>query len=257
MTKVVLIGSGNVAQHLIKAFEEAKLQGTDVELVQVFSRNPANVTPIISWNLVTSDLNNLKEAHLYIICVSDDAIEAVSAELPFKNRLVVHTSGALPINSLHENNRKGVFYPLQSFTKNKPIVFKQIPICIESENPTDFYLLQKVGKALSDKVIAINTEQRKALHVAAVFANNFTNHLYGIASKICQENQVPFDILAPLIQETAEKIQTLSPNEAQTGPAKRNDQKTIKTHLDFLKEAHQKEIYQLLTQSIQENGKKL
>lgn len=257
MIKVVVIGSGNVAQHLIAAFEYENSHGSDVELVQVYARNSATITSLVSWDRITTSFEELIEADLYIICVSDDAIAEVAAQIPFKNRLVAHTSGAAALQILNDNNRKGVFYPMQTFTKNKEINFRPIPICIESENATDFHVLQKVGKAISDKVIAINTDQRQALHVAAVFANNFTNHLYSIAATICQENQVPFDILEPLIQETAAKIQILSPIDAQTGPAKRNDQNTITTHLNFLKEEYQKEIYQLLTQSIQENGKKL
>jgi predicted short-subunit dehydrogenase-like oxidoreductase (DUF2520 family) len=127
---------------------------------------------------------------------------------------------------------RGVFYPLQTFTKNKPVDFKSIPICLESENPTDFRLLDKVAKVISDKAFAINSEQRKR-YIAAVFVNNFTNHLYTIGNKICEENQVPFDILKPLILET-HKIMTISPNEAQTGPAKRNDITTIEAHQLFL-----------------------
>lgn len=257
MIKVVIIGSGNVAQHLIVAFQNFQSLGTEIELVQVYSRQVGSVSHLMDSENITNDLNTLAEADVYIIAVSDDSIAKISSKLPFKNRLVVHTSGSVALNALDENNRKGVFYPLQSFTKNKEIDFKTIPICLESENATDYQLLDKVAKTITEKVFAINSEQRKAIHVAAVFVNNFTNHLYQIAQEICQENQVPFEILKPLITETATKIMILSPEEAQTGPAKRNDTVTIKAHEVFLSKENHLNIYKTLTQSIQENGKKL
>lgn len=257
MVKVIIIGSGNVAQHLIAAFQNSKNTGDEIELVQVFSRKASTLANVLDANLITTNLADLLEADLYIIAVSDDAIGAVAAQLAFKNRLVVHTSGSVGLDVLDDNNRRGVFYPLQTFTKNKAVDFKIIPICLESENSTDFRLLEKVAKVISDKVFAINSEQRKALHVAAVFVNNFTNHLYSIGNEICQENQVPFDILKPLILETAQKIMTISPQDAQTGPAKRNDLKTIEAHQLFLSNENQSTIYKIITQSIQDHGKKL
>jgi predicted short-subunit dehydrogenase-like oxidoreductase (DUF2520 family) len=194
---------------------------------------------------------------MYIIAVPDDAIASVSSKLPFKNRLVVHTSGSVALNALDDKNRKGVFYPLQTFSKDKALDFSTIPICIESENSNDFQVLDKVAKSISNAVFAVNTDQRKALHVAAVFVNNFVNHLYQIGNEICEEHQVPFEILKPLIQETANKINTLSPKDAQTGPAKRKDTQTINSHLNFLSNENQGTIYNILTQSIQDNGKKL
>jgi len=121
----------------------------------------------------------------------------------------------------------------------------------------DFVFLEKVAKSISQSVYPINSDQRKALHVAAVFVNNFTNHLYQIGQEICKEHQVPFDVLKPLIQETAQKINTLDPIDVQTGPAKRNDSTTIEAHLEYLNHENQKNIYKILTQSIQNNGKKL
>lgn len=169
---------------------------------------------------------------------------------------MVHTSGSTDINVLDSKNRKGVFYPLQTFTKNKSVDFSQIPICIETEVPSDFEIIEKLAKSVSNSVYLINGNQRKALHVSAVFVCNFANHLFTIGNTICVENNIPFEILQPLIKETAEKIQSLSPSEAQTGPAIRNDQKTIEKHIDFLTNENQKEIYKILTKSIQ-NGEKL
>jgi predicted short-subunit dehydrogenase-like oxidoreductase (DUF2520 family) len=135
--------------------------------------------------------------------------------------------------------------------------FKTIPLCLETENEKDAPTLKLIANAISDAVYDINSEQRKALHVAAVFVNNFVNYLYQMGNEICDANAIPFEILKPLIQETANKIATLSPKNAQTGPAKRNDLKTIAAHEEFLKDENQAAIYKLLTQSLQNNGKKL
>lgn len=253
MIKITLIGSGNVAQHLIKAFAKSEL----VEIVQVFSRKKETLASLIEFDKIVNDFQDLKEADLYIIAVTDNAIAEVSAQLPFINQLVVHTSGTASIETLDDKNRKGVFYPLQTFSKNKDVDFSVIPICLEAENTFDFRVLDTVAKSILKAVFPINSEQRKALHVAAVFVNNFTNHLYQIGQEICEENKVPFEILKPLIQETADKINTLNPTDAQTGPAKRNDSTTIEAHLEYLTNENQKNIYKILTQSIQNNGKEL
>ncbi|TDO71271.1 coenzyme F420-dependent NADP oxidoreductase-like protein [Flavobacterium chryseum] len=253
MIRITLIGSGNVAQHLIKAFTNTEL----VEIVQVYSRKKETLASLIEFDKITNDFEELKEADLYIIAVSDKAISDVSAQLPFQNRIVVHTSGAASLDVLDAKNRKGVFYPLQTFSKNKEIDFSTVPLCLEAENTFDFRILETVAKTISTAVFPINSDQRKALHVAAVFVNNFSNHLYQIGHEICEEHQVPFEILKPLIQETAEKINTLNPIDAQTGPAKRNDSTTIAAHLEYLTNENQKNIYKLITQSIQDDRKTL
>jgi predicted short-subunit dehydrogenase-like oxidoreductase (DUF2520 family) len=252
MIKVSIIGSGNVAQHLIQAFQ----LNSQIELVQVVVRDIKNVAHLDS-NRITSDYTQLQEADLYIIAVSDDAIAKVSSALPFKNRLVAHTSGTVGLDVLNSKNRPAVFYPLQTFSKDKPIDFKSVPVCLEAENETDVQILKQLAHSISNAVYEINSEQRKALHVAAVFVNNFVNYLYQMGNEICDANAIPFEILKPLIQETANKIATLSPKNAQTGPAKRNDLKTIAAHEEFLKDENQAAIYKLLTQSLQNNGKKL
>ena len=230
MISVVIIGQGNVGTHLYNAF----LNVDKVTVTQINSRK----------------LENIPQADVTIIAVSDDAIAAVSSKI--KNTFVVHTSGSVSINDLKNNTKKGVFYMLQTFSKDKEINFFEIPFCLEAENKNDYQLLEKLATYIGKKIYAINSEQRKALHIAAVFVNNFTNHIYKIGNDICKENNVPFEILHPLIKETAAKIEILSPEKAQTGPAIRNDKKTIKNHLDLLTE-NQQEIYKILTKSIQ-NG---
>ena len=252
MIKVVIIGSGNVAQHLIKVMQIA----ANANLVQIFARNKESLLHLIDEDKITSDYNTIKEADVYIISVSDNAIAEVAENLPFKNLLVVHTSGSSELSVLDAKNRKGVFYPLQTFSKSKEIDYSSIPLCLEAENETDLLLLEQLANTITQKSYRISSEQRKSLHVAAVFVCNFVNHMYTIGNQICEDNKVPFEILHPLIQETAQKILTLSPIEAQTGPALRNDTKTINKHLEFLQESNYQELYKLLTQSIQ-NVKKL
>lgn len=253
MTRITVIGSGNVAQHLIKAFSKSE----EIEIEQVFSRKKESLVNLIDPVKIVTDFSDLKETDLYVIAITDDAISEVSSQLPFQNQLVVHTSGTSSIAILNSKNRKGVFYPLQTFSKNKTVDFSVIPICLEAENQTDYKVLETVAKSISNAVFSISSEQRKALHVSAVFVNNFTNHLYQIGQEICNEHQMSFEILKPLIQETADKIKTLNPIDAQTGPAKRNDHGTIEAHLNYLTDENQKNIYKTLTQSIQNNGKKL
>jgi predicted short-subunit dehydrogenase-like oxidoreductase (DUF2520 family) len=253
MIRVSIIGSGNVAQHLIVAFSKT----TDIELVQVFARKDEALAHLINPDKIYTDFNDIIAADLFIVAITDDAIAEVSAAIPFSNELVVHTSGSVSIEAIDNKNRQGVFYPLQTFSKSKEVDFKTIPICIETKNEKDFQILEKVAKSISNSVYKINSEQRKALHIAAVFVCNFVNHLYQIGNDICIENDLPFDILKPLIQETANKILTLSPNQAQTGPAKRKDTQTINAHLSFLSDENQKEIYKMLTKSINDNGNKL
>ncbi len=253
MIRLTIIGSGNVAQHLIKAFSASSL----VEIVQAFSRKKEALIHLLEPEKIVTEFSDLKKSDLYIISVSDNAIPEVSSQLPFENQLVVHTSGTTSIDVLDSKNRKGVFYPLQTFSINKAVDFSVIPICLETENEEDYEILETAAKSISNAVFSISSEQRKALHVAAVFVNNFTNHLYQIGQEICEEHQVPFEVLRPLIQETAEKIKTLDPVDAQTGPAKRHDSVTTNAHLDFITNENQKNIYKILTQSIQDNGKKL
>ncbi len=253
MVKVVIIGSGNLAQHLILALQKA----TGVELVQAFARKKNDLLKLLDSDKITSNYNHIKNADLYIIAVSDNAIQEVSNLLPFSNKLVAHTSGSVAIEMLNDKNRKAVFYPLQTFSKNKEINFNEIPICLEAENANDLQILKKVAKTISDVVAEINSKQRKSLHVSAVFVSNFVNHLYQIGNDICSENKVPFEILKPLITETAHKILMISPTDAQTGPAKRKDTTTINSHLAFLTNENQKNIYKILTKSIIDNDKKL
>ena len=249
MKTINIIGSGNVAHHLVKVL--VRLSNYKIQNVAV--RSLDKVADFFPKDLMVTTVEDLKPADITLISVTDNAIAEVSGAIPYNDSLVVHTSGTTALEILNDKNRKGVFYPLQTFSKNKEINFKEVPLCLEAENSDDLNELKLLAKELSNKVFEISSDQRKSLHVAAVFVSNFANHLYSIGDEICKENNIPFDILKPLIKETADKINYLNPKEAQTGPAIRFDQKTIKTHEDFLTHKTYKEIYNLITQSIQEN----
>ncbi|WP_264558016.1 Rossmann-like and DUF2520 domain-containing protein [Flavobacterium sp. N1718] len=247
MISVTIIGSGNVGTHLAKALSMAP----DVTLKQLYSRRPDGFSSEFTKAEIIHDLHQLEEADVYLLAVSDDAVKDVSQQLPFSGRLVAHTSGTLPLETIDRKNRRGVWYPLQTFSRAKAIDFQTIPICIETEQPSDAEILTNVARALSQHVYTLKAEQRQALHVAAVFACNFTNHLYAQAARICDDHQLDFDMLKPLIRETADKVMTMAPIDAQTGPAKRHDDVTLAAHRRFLGNGPATELYDILTQSIQ------
>jgi predicted short-subunit dehydrogenase-like oxidoreductase (DUF2520 family) len=247
MISVIILGAGNVGFHLSKAFKEAD----DIEVKQWYSRNLESIEQYKKEVEVTNDLDNLNKADIYILAVSDDAIHDLSSKLQFEGRFVVHTSGAMTMHQLDKKNDRGVFYPLQTFSKDVEIDFSNVPFCLEVENKSNFDILKTLCESVGSPYYKINSEQRSSLHLAAVFVNNFTNQLYRIAHEITESTSVDFNILKPLIKETAKKIEALSPYRAQTGPALRHDKKTIKKHLKLLQDEQHKEIYELLTKAIQ------
>ena len=247
MISVVILGAGNVATHLFKTFNKVD----QVSIIQWYNRHIDAIKTYKNDVDIIDDLAQLKEADLYILAVSDDAIKSLSSQLPFENRLVVHTSGAASLYDIDKKHKRGVFYPLQTFSKTAEIDFANVPICIEALESPDYHILKNLAISIGSPTKKVNTDQRKVLHVAAVFVNNFTNQLYRVAHEITESEGAEFDLLKPLILETAKKVQDLSPYMAQTGPAKRNDKKTLKRHLKLLQDPHHKDIYNLLTSSIQ------
>lgn len=258
---ICLIGLGKLGYNLYYA-----LQKTGHTVVQVYNRTlplkypitpPMNSAP----NFFINDLQHINnKADIYIISVSDSAIELVSNELfealQNPNAVVVHTSGSTPSTALQQHLLYGIFYPLQTFNVQNKVNFNEIPICIHGNNEQVTEKIKALANTLTPKVYYINDDQRKTLHVAAVFANNFTNYLMGVAEYICQSQSIDFEILKPLIAETFNKIQHLPPFEIQTGPARRNDMLTIKKHLFFLSQNYPtlpyEPIYNLISQSIVE-----
>ena len=254
MLSVILLGAGNVASHLFKALSKAE----NLTITQWYNRDISKLQSHQNVVEITNDINNLLVADIYIIAVTDDAVQSVSEQLSFSDRFIVHTSGAIGLHTLSKKNRRGVFYPLQTFTKDQDLDFSEVPICIETEKKDDLQILKNLAEALNCKYYRVNSEQRSSLHLAAVFVNNFANQLYRVGHEITESKSVDFNILKPLIKETANKIETLSPYMAQTGPAKRSDKKTIKKHLKMLEKDIHKDIYELMTKSIKlTHGKKL
>ena len=245
MYSVVLLGTGNLAQHLFEAFHTVE----NIRIVQVFGRSPEKLSQFQQHTKTCSDPLEIADADIYIIAVNDDAISSVATLLASKKGIVVHTSGAVDMDVIPSENR-GVFYPLQTFTKGKSLNFDPIPICIEAKKESSLEILQELGGHISSKVVEINSQQRRKIHLTAVFVNNFTNHLYQIGADICAQEGLPFALLHPLIQETAEKIQDMSPFEAQTGPARRGDENTIKNHLSLLNNQKHVELYTLFSTAI-------
>lgn len=241
----VIIGSGNVAWHMAKAFTES-----GIDVIQLFGRNEEALKQLSDEVDVPYSTTQLAKADFYLICTSDNAIVATSEFIPYENVLVAHTSGSLSREILKGSYRKASFYPLQTFSKQRKLDYKEIPLFIDASWEADNQLLIELAKKISNKVQRINHDQRKQMHLSAVFACNFVNHLYAQAEIICQQNNVPFEYLIPLIDETASKIKELSPKAAQTGPAVRNDQNVIKFQEELIQNEEQLKIYQTLTESI-------
>jgi len=254
--KVVLIGSGSVATHLGLA-----LQTKGVIISQVYSRNALNAKTLadkLNTSFITDISEINKDADIYFYALTDTAFKSLLRKIEMPEGIQVHTAGCIPMNEFEGFTSKyGVFYPLQTFSKNKPVDFSQIPICIEASNIEVQQQLLEIGKLISEKTYLVNSEHRKKLHLAAVFACNFTNYMYDVASEILEDSGFLFEIIQPLIAETAEKTKIMNPFEAQTGPAVRMDEKTISRHLIMLnKRTEFKKIYKLLTKGIYNRHKK-
>ena len=251
--RIIIIGAGKVSAQLGNALIDA-----NHSIVQIFNRTKSKAASLArKWGAQAIDnFDSISpNADLYIIAVKDDAIEdicnSLEKHIPAKS-LVVHVSGATPSTLLAPYfANHGIFYPLQTFSTDKKPDFKSIPLCINASNQQVEKCLLSLANSISDKVFKVDDQQRVTLHTAAVFANNFSNHLFHIAQQILKEANLPFDLLVPLIEETVEKIKIMDPKEAQTGPARRNDQKTITKHLELLQNHPQfYDVYQVLTQSI-------
>jgi len=246
MKNIILVGSGNVATHLGIA-----LQNCNYKIVQVYSRSIKNAKKLaqkLNTNF-TNDLTELKSADLVIVSVNDDAISSVLSQI--KNTPLVHTSGSVGLNVFKEKfTNYGVCYPLQTFNKEVDINISEIPFCIEGNSLKFEKQLIVIAKALSNNVVKMNSQQRKKLHIAAVFACNFSNHMYSVANDLLEKNNIDFKILLPLIKKTIANIEKKKPKEVQTGPAKRKDTTIIQEHIAIIKEEEIKELYQKITDNI-------
>lgn len=250
INSIVLIGAGNVATQLGKAF-----QRHGKAIVQVLGRNQRNAELLgdqVGASAISNPYQLTTDADLYIFAVPDDEISKIANSFSLGDQLVVNTSGSMGIDVLKNvSSRYGVFYPLQTFSKSRDIDFSDIPICIEACCDEVCDSLTLLANQISKDVRKIDSEQRQSIHLAAVFASNFTNHIYHLADEILKDAGVSFDIIQPLIIETANKIQHKSPKESQTGPAVRGDMKIIKKHLELLKsDSNKKELYNIISELI-------
>ena len=256
--RIAFVGTGHVAWHLARACKAA-----GHELVAVVSRSEKAATIFAQDypGIKPTTLQELQQVQsdVLILAVPDAAIQKVASELIVKaGTLVVHTSGSQPLTILSniKGARTGVFYPVQTFTKYKPVDFTNLPILIEGSDPEAKDYLMQLGKTMSTNVQAQDSAARRQLHLAAVFACNFTNHLFGISQFILQNAGLPANLLQPLIQETITKASTHNPFTVQTGPASRNDMNVVQDHLAILQDYPDwQELYRKLTQSIQHEQK--
>lgn len=252
--KVVLVGAGNVATHLGKAFQK-----TGSNIVQVYSRTTSSAITLASilGSEAISDLNKITQnADLYIIAVSDSVTKDILSKIQLKgNPIVIHTSGSLSMDILGNISKNyGVVYIPQTFVKNISLDYAGLHFCIEASNEQTLQELREYLKQISNYITNINSEQRTVLHLAAVMVSNFTNCLYGIADEILSKENLSLGILQPLINETAKKPMVGKPKDLQTGPAKRHDENIINQHLEMLKNnSDYLELYKLFTKIIQQN----
>ena len=249
-SKISFIGSGNVAWNLAHALD---LAGNDI--VQVISRDVSHAKELASkyGAYYGNDFSKMyNDADFVIITVSDDAYEDVIDMMGRGMKgIVCHTSGATSLDVFEESGLKcGVFYPLQSFTKGKTVDFLNVPILIESKEPAVEKALYQLADQVSNKVKTVSSEQRAVYHLAAVFANNFSNYMYVLAERILDEKDLDFKMLHPLINETALRLKNDKAKNLQTGPARRGDKDVINRHLEMIEDEKIKLIYQLLSEGI-------
>lgn len=250
---IAFVGSGNLAWHLAPALDNA---GYVVK--EVFSRSTTNADLLVKRLYQAERKQNLdfsnSNVSLIVVCVSDDSIIEVAREIVLPERCsIVHTSGSQGLEQLEfaATDHMGVLYPLQTFSKTQNIDFKQVPVFVESTNDETRQLLLDIAHSISKKVYRLKSGDRKVLHLAAVFACNFTNHLIKIAEDTLANNGLDLEVLQPLIIETIDKALSIGPEKGQTGPAKRHDFEVLDGHIKLLNGNDDiREIYKLISQHI-------
>ncbi len=250
--RIVLIGTGNLATRLGLA-----LRAKEIEITQVFGRSESKGIPLslmLESSFTTSKMEIRTDADLYILAVTEEAIPEIPVNSAISNQLIIHTSGSVPMEILAPfSPNYGVFYPLQTLSSQKDVDFGTIPICIEANNTHNLEKLQQLANLISGQVFHIDSTKRRQLHLAAVFVCNFVNHLYSIGAQLLKNQNLDFEILKPLILETAQKVMTFPPEEVQTGPAMRGNQMILELHLKMLEQLPEwQNIYQLISQDIKQ-----
>lgn len=255
INSATIIGSGNVATHFAKA-----IFNIGVDIKSIYSPTLVNCQ-LLAYEVnavATDDIGAINlDVDLVVISIKDNAIKEFVENLKNCNAIIVHTSGGVNINVFNGiSDRCGVLYPLQTFSKNRDLDFTKVPLFIEAKDKEAFTEIESFAKRLSNIVIEADSNRRKVMHVAAVFACNFVNHCYDISSQILAEEGLPFSTLLPLIEETTKKIYEIPPHDAQTGPARRGDSVVMNAHIEQIKSPHLQEIYKLLSKSITDSYSK-
>ncbi|MBO4722561.1 MAG: DUF2520 domain-containing protein [Muribaculaceae bacterium] len=251
--RVVMIGSGNVATNFALALKDK------YQLVQIYSRTIDNARELAE-KVGCEAIDDLKmvvgDAHVYIIAVNDDAIARIIDNTPCNNALWMHTSGSTPIEIFEgKRNHYGVCWPVQSLSKSNIVKLDDAHLFIEGNSEKNTQELEKFASAMSQHVHKASSHDRLLLHIASVFACNFANHMFTLSNEVLDEAGLPFDVMLPLIKTTIEKLDHLTPQESQTGPAARGDIKIIEKHLSSLK-GDKREIYKLLSHSLMQRREK-
>ena len=254
---VVIVGSGNVAEELAVTVAAAPC----LRLVQLFARNEERGRKVaeLADTVWCGDSTRLAKADLYLLAVSDRAVKEVAESLPIPpTAIVAHTAGSVTMEALESYPRRAVFYPFQGFTAGRRIDFRQVPLLLEAADEVTLGELEQIARMLSERVYRANAEQRAYVHLSGVFCCNFTNAMYGLAEQFAARAEMPYDILRPLIRETASKaIAAEHPAEVQTGPARRGDLATQERHLQLIDDERLKELYKTVSQLIWETSKKI
>jgi predicted short-subunit dehydrogenase-like oxidoreductase (DUF2520 family) len=252
--KAVFIGAGNVATRLAE-----ELYKKSFDIIQVYSRTPDSASALakkVQAIPVTDISAIIDDADLYIFSVKDSVLEELIARLPRNSGLWIHTAGSVAMSVFEDHAfHYGVLYPFQTFSKDRNINWAEVPVFTEASDEHSRKILNGIAKQLSSKVADLSTEDRKYLHLAGVFACNFTNHMYVLSKQILEKINLPFEAALPLIDETADKIHSLSPEKAQTGPAIRYDENVINKHLSWIEDEKIKQIYRLISGDIHRFGK--
>ena len=254
--KIVIIGSGNLATQLSLAFKSA-----GKTIVQVCSRTEEHAKELadkIGCNYTTRIEEIRQDADVYIFSVKDDALGSLLASVCHKrpNGLFLHTAGSMPMDIFRGHaSRYGVLYPMQTFSKNRKVDFREIPCFVEGSDEEVLSEIRLMAASISDYVVDCDSEKRKKMHLAAVLACNLTNHCYRLAERLLESEQIDFQLFLPLIEETARKVKDMSPKDAQTGPMVRYDQNVMQMQMSMLSDERTREIYRLMAESIHEDHK--
>ena len=248
--RIVFLGAGNLAVRLSLALKSAHFN-----VVQVFNRseNPAKeLAKQLGAEFTTSPSGVINDADIYMLALADSAWDDVLPKVDFKNNLIVHSSGSMPLDALRPYSENiGVLYPLQTFSKQRRVSFYEIPVFVEANSARNEEMLFRIGQEISQSVSHMDSEKRLFLHIAAVFSCNFVNHCYALGEELLNSKDIPFDVLKPLIDETAKKVMEMSPHKAQTGPAVRFDENIIEKHLEALRDFPiARELYNSISKSI-------